>query len=172
MTRRAGRLPLIITVTVSLWTAGLVLGYLFTLGSLRNLLWACWGASILLLPLVAIDSRQAGSFSWPVIGGILVPGLNLVVGAAYALSQFRHRHGKANNHHGLLFFSGVFAATLAVVVAPYVLGPIALVCGYVVRRQYSSREGALMLTAGSVTTLFGLALNVVVFLFLRPGPLL
>jgi|UPI00073F1EBE hypothetical protein len=172
MTRQAGKLPLIITVTVSLWIAGLVLGYLLTLGSTRDLLWACWGASVLLVPLVAIDSRQAGSFSWPVIGGTLVPGLNLVVGAAYALSQFRLRHGKANNRHGLLFFSGIFTATLAVVIAPYVLGPIALICGYVVRRQYSTREGALMLTAGSVTTLFGLALNVVIFLFLRPGPIL
>lgn len=172
MTRRAGRLPLIITVIVSLWTAGLVLGYLLALGSVRDLLWACWGASILLAPLVAIDTRQAESFSWPVIGGLLVPGLNLVVGAAYALSQFRHRHGKANNRHGLLFFLGVFNATLAVVIAPYVLGPIALVCGYVIRRQYSTREGALMLTAGSVTMFFGLALNAVVFLFLRPGPIL
>lgn len=169
MTRRAGRLPLIITVTVSLWTAGLVLGYLLTLGSARELFFACWGASVVLLPIVVFDSRQARTFSWPVIVGALVPGLNLFVGAAYALSQFRRRHGKANTRHGLLFFSGVCTATLAVVIAPYVLGPIALGCGYVVRRQYSSREGALMLTAGSVTMLFGLALNAIVFLFLRPG---
>ncbi|WP_336337661.1 hypothetical protein [Haloarcula brevis] len=159
-------------MTVSLWTAGLVLGYLLTLGSARDLLWACWGASVVLLPLVAVDGRQAGSFSWPVLGGLLVPGLNLLVGAAYALSQFRQRHGKPSNRHGLLFFSGVAAATLAVVVAPYVLGPVALVCGYVVRRRYSAREGALLLTTGSATMLFGLALNAVVFLFLRPGPLL
>ena len=171
MTRRAGRLPPIITVAVSLWTAGLVLGYLLTLGSTRELFFACWGASVVLLPLVVLDSRQAGTFSWLVIVGVLVPGLNLVVGAAYALSQFRRRHGKANTHHGLLFFSGVCSSTLAVVIAPYVLGPIALICGYVVRRQYSTREGALMLTAGSVTMLFGLALNAVVFLFIRPGPI-
>ncbi|MBX0325425.1 hypothetical protein EGH21_20570 [Halomicroarcula sp. F13] len=170
MTRRAGKLPLIATVTVSLWTAGLVLAYLLELGTLQELLWACWAASLLLVPIVIVDSRHTGAFSWPVLVGLLLPGLNLLVGTAYALSQFRRRHGQPNDRHGLLFFAGVFTAALAVVVTPYVLGPIALLCGLLVRRQYSTREGALLLTVGGVTTLFGLALNVVVFLFVRPGP--
>ncbi|WP_254280537.1 hypothetical protein [Haloarcula marina] len=172
MTSRAGKLPLLVTVTVSLWTAGLVLAFLLDIVPLLNLVWVCWGASVVLLPIIVVDGRRTGAFSWPVVVGLLLPGLNLLTGTAYALSQFRRRHGRAGDRHGLVFFVGVFSAVLAVVVAPYLFGIVALASGYLVRQRYSAREGALLLTAAGVTTLVGLAVNVVVFSFLRPGPVL
>jgi len=172
MTRRAGKLPLTATVTVSFWTAGLALAYLLELGSGRELLWACSGVSLILLPIVIVDSRRTGEFSWLVVVGLLLPVINLLTSTVYSLTQFRRRHGKHDNHHGLFFFVGVFTASLAVVITPYVLGPVSLACGVLIRRQYSTREGALLLTAGGVATLFGLALNIVLFVFIRPGPVL
>ncbi|QLH81370.1 hypothetical protein [Halosimplex pelagicum] len=173
MADRASRAHFVVAVTVPLWIDGLVLGYLFELATLVELLWACWAASLLLLPAVIIDSPQSGGDSWPTLGGLCLPVLNLVTGAIYAFDQFRTRHGEAGqDNHGLISFIAVSASVLSVVIAPYVFGFLALGAGFWVRQQYSSREGALLLTTAGTTMLFGLTLNVVVFLFLRPGPVL
>lgn len=173
MADRTESAPFAVAVTVGLWIDGLVLGYLFDLATPVELLWACWAASLILLPTVVIDSRRSGGVSWPILGGLCLPVLNLITGMGYALGQFRTRHGNSGrDNHGLVTFIAVSASALSVVIAPYVFGFLALGAGYWVRQQYNSREGALLLTTAGATMLFGMALNAVVFLFLRPGPIL
>jgi len=149
----------------------LVVGYLFDLGTRRELLRVLWAASVVLLPLVVLEARRTDTLSWPVIGGLVLPGVNLVAALGYSYARFTESQ-PSSGRHGALLFLAVLATGLSLVIAPYIFGPVAVVAGFWIRSKYDRPQGALLVTASGVTVLLGLILHTVYFTFIRPGPVL
>lgn len=163
----------LLTVLVTLWVDTLLLGYVFDLATQRELLWTLWAASLVVFPIMVIDSKRTDSFSWPAVVGALVPGLNLLTGILYSYGRFKtYQAGVSSGRHGVLLFGAVLTTGLALIVGPYIFGPIAVLCGVWIRQQYDRPQGVLLLTASSAAILVGLLLHTVYFTFVRPGPVM
>ncbi|WP_324757181.1 hypothetical protein [Haloarcula montana] len=167
--------PLVaVTVLSTLWLDGLAVGFLLDLATPIQLLAACWALSFPLVPLVVADGEGTGALSWPLIVALELPVVNVLAGLGYAIG--RHRAARPSKDgllgHGGLYGLGIASAALSLVVAPFLTGLIALGCGYRVRSAYHRRQGSLLLAVAGVLMLAGLVVNVVIFLFLRPGPIL
>jgi hypothetical protein len=163
-----------VTALSTLWLDGLAVGYLLDLATPVQLLAVCWALSFPLIPLVVADGEGTGALSWPLIVALELPVLNVLVGLGYAVG--RHRAIRPTDEgvlgHGGWYGLGIAFAGLSLVVAPFVTGPLALGCGYRVRSTYHRRQGSLLLAVAGTLMLAGLVTNVVIFLFLRPGPVL
>lgn len=164
----------LMTLLVTVWIDVLLLGYLFEFATQKELFWVLWSSSLVVFPIVVIDNKQANSFSWPVVIGSLVPGLNLLTGVVYSYNRFkRYQTGPSQgSRHGTLLFIAVLTTGLAIVIGPYIFGPVALLCGVWIRKQYDRPQGALLLTASSAATLAGLFLHAAFFTLVRPGPVI
>jgi hypothetical protein len=167
--------PLVAVTALSvLWIDGLAVGYLLELASPVQLLVGCWALSFPLLPLVVADGEGTGALSWPLIVGLELPVVNVLAGLGYALG--RHRSLRPTDEgvlgHGGCYGLGIVFAGLSLVVAPFLTGPLALGCGYRIRSTYHRRQGSLLLAVAGTLMLAGLLTNVVLFLFVRPGPVL
>lgn len=164
----------LVTLLATVWVDVLLLGFLFELATQKELFWILWSASLVVFPTVVIDGRRTNSFSWPAVVSSLVPGLNLLTGVIYSYARFKtyQTDPPVSSRHGILLFIAVLTTGLAIIIGPYIFGPIAVLCGVWIRKQYDRPQGALLLTASSAATLVGLFLHTVFFTFVRPGPVL
>jgi hypothetical protein len=162
-----------LTILVTLWLDALLLGYWFDLATQRDLFWILWAASLVVFPIVVIEGRRTDSFSWLAVVGSLVPGLNLLTGLLYSYGRFKtYQTGSPGGRHGVLLFVVVLTTGLALIIGPYVFGPVALLCSVWIRKQYDRPQGALLLAASSASMLVGLLIHTLYFTFIRPGPVL
>lgn len=164
--------PLVaLTVLSTLWIDAVAVGYLLELATPLQLLAGCWLLSVPLVPLAVADGGQ-DRISAPLVLAMELPVTNVLAGLWYAL--VRYRSGRANGQGilgpGICYGLGIVFAGLSLVVAPFLTGPLALGCGYRLRSTFNRRQGSLLLAVAGTLTLAGLLVNVVVFVFLEPGP--
>lgn len=168
------RLPAILTLFVALVIDLLFGMLLFDRIDLQMLFWLLWAPSVVLLPAIYFDGQKTELVSWKRIGGLAIPGVNLIVAIDYLYrrSQLLRNNTKTVFGHGGLYFITLFTGGLAIVILPYLTGLLALVCAFRIRTAHDRREGSLLLASVTVVTFLGLIINQIIFDLVRPGPII